>query len=97
MFLRGLEGWHIVIIVALIAVLFGAKRMPDAARSVGQSLRIFKAEVKAASTADETEATRAADMAPYPAPMVTNSEPRASTLVEHIEPVSASRAGTAAQ
>jgi sec-independent protein translocase protein TatA len=46
--LRGLEGWHIVIIVAVAAVLFGSRRMPDAARSVGQSLRIFKAEMKAA-------------------------------------------------
>ena len=48
MFLRGLEGWHIVIIVALLAILFGSRRMPGAARSLGQSLRIFKSEIKAA-------------------------------------------------
>ena len=70
MFLRGLEGWHIVIIVALVALLFGAKRMPDAARSVGQSLRIFKSEMKAASAENEHEAARAADPAIPPAEKV---------------------------
>jgi sec-independent protein translocase protein TatA len=47
--LRGLEGWHIVIIVALVVLLFGSRKLPDAARSVGQSLRIFKSEMKAAA------------------------------------------------
>lgn len=51
--LRGLEGWHIVIIVGLVVVLFGSRKLPDAARSVGQSLRIFKSEMKAAAK-DET-------------------------------------------
>jgi len=53
--LRGLEGWHIVIIVGLVVVLFGSRKLPDAARSVGQSLRIFKSEMKAAAK-DETPA-----------------------------------------
>jgi sec-independent protein translocase protein TatA len=45
--MRGLfEGWHIVILVLVIALLFGAKRLPDAARGLGRSLRIFKSEVK---------------------------------------------------
>lgn len=37
---------HILILVIVIVLLFGAKRLPDLARSVGQSLKIFKAEVK---------------------------------------------------
>ncbi|WP_051477018.1 Sec-independent protein translocase subunit TatA [Arthrobacter sp. Br18] len=41
-----LEGWHIVIIIALAVLLFGAPKLPGLARSVGQSLRIFKSEVK---------------------------------------------------
>ena len=51
--LRGLEGWHIVIIVALVVLLFGSRKLPDAARSVGQSLRIFKSEMKAAAKDDQ--------------------------------------------
>lgn len=41
-----LEGWHLIIIVALAVLLFGAPKLPGLARSVGQSLRIFKSEVK---------------------------------------------------
>jgi sec-independent protein translocase protein TatA len=43
--LRGLEGWHLIILVALVALLFGYKRLPDAARSLGRSMRIFNSEV----------------------------------------------------
>ncbi|AJE67432.1 Sec-independent protein translocase subunit TatA [Corynebacterium glutamicum] len=41
-----LGPWEIGIIVLLIIVLFGAKKLPDAARSIGRSMRIFKSEVK---------------------------------------------------
>ena len=45
--MRGLfEGWHLIILVLVIVLLFGAKRLPDAARGLGRSLRIFKSEVK---------------------------------------------------
>ena len=37
---------QLLIIVLLVVVLFGAKRLPDAARGLGRSLRIFKTEVK---------------------------------------------------
>jgi sec-independent protein translocase protein TatA len=37
--------WKVLILAALILVLFGAKKMPDAARSLGRSMRILKAEV----------------------------------------------------
>ena len=46
MFTNGF-GWpHLLIIVAVFVLLFGAKRLPDAARSVGKSMKIFKAETK---------------------------------------------------
>ena len=51
--LKGLEGWHIVILVALVVLLFGSRKLPDAARSMGQSLRIFKSEMKAAAHDDQ--------------------------------------------
>jgi sec-independent protein translocase protein TatA len=46
--LSGGFGWpHLLIILVVLIVLFGAKRLPDAARGVGKSLRIFKSEAKA--------------------------------------------------
>jgi sec-independent protein translocase protein TatA len=44
--LRALEPWHLIVLVAVIALLFGSKRFPDAARGLGRSMRIFKAEMK---------------------------------------------------
>lgn len=37
---------HIVVILVIFMVLFGAKRLPDSARSLGRSMRIFKSEIK---------------------------------------------------
>lgn len=36
---------HLLIIAVLLVILFGWKKLPDAARSVGRSMRIFKSEV----------------------------------------------------
>lgn len=41
-----LQPWHIILVVVVFVVLFGSKRLPDATRSIGRSLRIFKAETK---------------------------------------------------
>ena len=38
--------WHILVLLIVIVVLFGSKRLPDSARSLGRSLRIFKSEMK---------------------------------------------------
>lgn len=70
-----LSPTHWLIIVAVLVVLFGAKRLPDAARSLGRSARILKAEVKEAGAdggaAEAGENTRTADTAgPTPAVVV---------------------------
>jgi len=68
-----LRGWEWLIIVALILLLFGAKRLPDAARGLGRSLRIFKAETKGlaedakAPQVSETAAEKPAAPAEKPA------------------------------
>lgn len=44
--MRGaLQPWHILILVVVVVIVFGWKRLPDAARSLGRSMRIFKSEV----------------------------------------------------
>ena len=53
--LRGLfEGWHLVVLLLVVIVLFGGKRLPDAARGLGRSLRIFKSEVKEMQEEDKS-------------------------------------------
>ena len=41
-----LRGWEWVILLVLVLLLFGARKLPDLARSVGKSMKIFKSEVK---------------------------------------------------
>jgi len=53
-----LNGWHAVIILAVILLLFGAPKIPKLARSLGQSMRILKTEIR-----DDTK-PEASDVAP---------------------------------
>lgn len=41
-----LKPWHILVLVVVLVLLFGAKKLPGAARGLGQSLRILKSETK---------------------------------------------------
>ena len=52
------KGWEIIIVLALLLLLFGAKRLPDAARGLGRSLRIFKAETKGLRDDDDDREPR---------------------------------------
>ncbi|HWG27858.1 Sec-independent protein translocase subunit TatA [Actinospica sp.] len=67
MFRGGLEPWHVIVILGLIVLLFGSRKLPDAARSVGQSLRIFKSEMKAAAK-DDVPASPAPQAGPVAPP-----------------------------
>lgn len=57
--LQNLTGWHALIILAIVLLVFGAAKLPSLARSVGQSVRILKAETSETSESSE----RAADPA----------------------------------
>ena len=49
---QGLTGWHFLIILAVILLLFGAAKLPALAKSMGQSARVFKGEMKAMKEED---------------------------------------------
>jgi sec-independent protein translocase protein TatA len=83
------KGWEILIILALLLLLFGAKRLPDAARGLGRSLRIFKSEIKEmrdddddpAAATQQRRATRAAPPALEGRPSTTEQAPAAEPEV----------------
>ncbi len=57
--LRSLSAGEIVMILLVVLIVFGvfgAKRLPEASRSVGRSLRIFKSEIKEMRRDDEANA-----------------------------------------
>lgn len=51
-----LSPWHWAILAVVVIVLFGAKKLPDAARSLGKSMRIFKSEIREMQSEGKSEA-----------------------------------------
>jgi sec-independent protein translocase protein TatA len=57
-----LSPWHLLILAAVVLILFGAKKLPDSARSLGRAMRIFKAEtsgLRGDGTTDDSQAQAA--------------------------------------
>ena len=51
---------ELIIIAVVIILLFGAKKLPDMARSLGRSAKIFKAETKGLRDQEATEDDKSA-------------------------------------
>ncbi|WP_327290553.1 Sec-independent protein translocase subunit TatA [Streptomyces sp. NBC_01198] len=82
MFRNGLEPWHLVLVAIVVILVFGSKKLPEAARGLGKSMRILRSEARAmkhddpATTASPTpgsSATPAPD-ALTPTDVVTANE-----------------------
>jgi len=61
--LGNLNGWHLIIILAIVLLLFGAPKLPALARSLGQSMKIFKSEIKDPEAEQRKADAAAADAA----------------------------------
>ncbi|WP_232668681.1 Sec-independent protein translocase subunit TatA [Pseudonocardia sp. TRM90224] len=72
-----LGGWEIVILIGILVLLFGAKRLPDMARSIGQSARVFKGEMKGMKN-DEGAAEKPAPEKPAAEPTPPSALPPAT-------------------
>ncbi len=55
------KPWDWIIIALIFMVLFGYKKLPDASRSLGRSLRIFKTEIKGMGEDDKARAKASED------------------------------------
>jgi len=60
--------WKVLIVAVVLIVLFGSKKLPDAARSLGKSMRILKRE---AGSLHEDETAGAPGATPGPAAQLT--------------------------
>lgn len=78
MFGNAVKPTHLLILLIIIVLLFGAKKLPDLAKSVGQSLKIFKKEMKELTEDDEK---------PAPTVQVVTPEQGAAPVAPVVTPV----------
>ncbi|HEY6424125.1 MAG TPA: twin-arginine translocase TatA/TatE family subunit [Pseudonocardiaceae bacterium] len=64
------SGWELVVLLGVLVLLFGSTKLPVAARSIGQSMRIFKAETKGMRSDDGVQ-----QQPPSNAPVTPVEEP----------------------
>ncbi len=76
-------GWEWVIIALVVLLLFGAKKLPEMARSVGQSARVFKGEMKGMKADDEARNPAATQTPPAALPPAAASPPAPPQAAEY--------------
>lgn len=81
--------WHLLIVAGIIVLLFGAKKLPEMARSVGKSARILKTELKDLHDDTPTDgvAQQTAELTAAPvAPAVPVTPPAPVAVPTHASP-----------
>ena len=80
--------WKIAIVAIVIIVLFGSRKLPDAARSLGRSMRILKSEVQGMHEDEPASGTATATADPTqtaPAQIEAQPQPNAQAQIEALQ------------
>ncbi|MFE9169131.1 Sec-independent protein translocase subunit TatA [Streptomyces kebangsaanensis] len=77
---NALEPWHLLIVAIVIIVLFGSKKLPEAARGLGKAMRILKSEAAAMKEDGVMKGGGAARHPAAPAECATAPEPAARVV-----------------
>ena len=80
--MNALQPWHIVLVVVVFLILFGSRKLPDAARGLGRSMRIFKSEISEMNNDEKTAENTASQPDSHPA-LDSGDAVRAGTDPEH--------------
>ena len=94
-----LRPTELIIILLIIVLLFGAKKLPELAKSIGQSMKIFRAETKTDDPATQQTVNTVSDApapAPAAAPAPAPAVPQAATLNATAATLNATAAPTTA-
>jgi sec-independent protein translocase protein TatA len=84
------KPWLILVIVILFIVMFGSRKLPGAARSLGQSMRILKKEMSGLHEEDDATGTT------QPAPAAAPAQVQATAPAPAVAPVPDAQAQIAA-
>jgi sec-independent protein translocase protein TatA len=82
--MAGLGAPELVLIILAILLLFGYKKLPDASRSLGRSLRIFKGEMKGMKD-DDVRTKDAAQAAPVRGEIVSPASSAGGDLTAQLQ------------
>ncbi|MFI6930937.1 Sec-independent protein translocase subunit TatA [Streptomyces sp. NPDC050287] len=88
---NGLEPWHLLIVAIVLIVLFGSKKLPDTARSLGRSMRILKSEAKALKDENATTDVEGGVTSGAGGGAVADAATGATSGATHGEPPAAAR------
>lgn len=80
--MNALQPWHIVLVVVVFLILFGSRKLPDAARGLGRSMRIFKSEISEMNNDEKTVENAASQPDSNPA-LDSGEHVRADTDPQH--------------
>ena len=72
----GLGGWEVVLILAVVLILFGAKKLPELAKGLGTGIKEFKKATKDVS--DEMHRAMEEDYTPPPSKQINPPEEKAA-------------------
>ena len=86
--------WKILIVAVVLIVLFGSKKLPDAARSLGKSMRILKTEVHDLRE-DDAEPKPAAAIKAQPAQPADPTQVQVDALQQQIRDLQLQKADAA--
>ncbi|WP_424531939.1 Sec-independent protein translocase subunit TatA [Sphaerisporangium viridialbum] len=71
-----------ILILLVLVLLFGAKKLPDTAKALGQSLRLFKKETTKLQEEDEVRAAQSTTATAQPAAAPQQSLPPVTPSIE---------------
>jgi len=77
--------WKILIIAAVLIILFGGRKMPEAARSLGRSMRILKAEVHDLHKDHDEEKEKEQAQEAQPAPAITGPKDQQQQQIDQLQ------------
>lgn len=78
--LSNLTGWHAIVILAVVLLIFGAAKLPALAKSVGQSVRILKDEASSDYERKDSPRIERPRAATYADEVTPSATPNTSTL-----------------
>jgi sec-independent protein translocase protein TatA len=89
--------WKVLILAVVILVLFGSRKLPDAARSLGKSMRILKTEVSSLHEDEEPSEATVHTAAAQPAPAAITQQQQVDKLQEQLDELRKQSPATDAQ